>query len=485
MHDLEQAILVAAVLVILAIVGSKLSGRIGVPVVLLFLAIGMLAGDDGPGDIAFDDFELARGVGVIALVYILFAGGFDTRWSNIRPIATGGVLLATVGVVLTMVITGLASLWLFDLPWKEGMLVGAIVSSTDAAAVFSVLRQRGLRLRRRLGPLLELESGCNDPMAVFLTLGLLSLITEPGTGAPELLLRLVLQVAVGTLVGVLGGKAIVTLVNRLRLEYDGLYPVLMLGAVGVVFGAASLLGGSGFLAVYLAGLWIGNARLVHRTSLIQFHDALAWLMQIGMFLVLGLLVYPSELEDIAGRALALALVLVLVARPVATFVSLVRSHFDLRDRTFVAWAGLRGAVPIVLATFPEAEGLPDAQLFFNVVFFVVLVSVLVQGTTVGAAARLLGVEEREPVADLPARSPTATVTSALHEIILGPGSVAVGRRLVDLGLPAHALVVLIARDDGDVIPQGSTVLRPGDRLVVLTDDDTLPTVHALVAESRK
>jgi cell volume regulation protein A len=483
MHELEQRILVAALLVVLAIAGSKLSTRVGVPVVLLFLGIGMLAGDDGPGNIAFDDFEIARGVGVVALVYILFAGGFDTKWSDVRPIATPAALLATVGVVLTTVITGAAAVALFDLPWKEGMLIGAIASSTDAAAVFSVLRQRGLRLRRRLGPLLELESGCNDPMAVFLTLGLLSLITEPDTGAPELLLRLVLQLVMGTVIGVLGGKAIVALVNRLRLEYDGLYPVLMLGAVGVVFGAASLLGGSGFLAVYLAGLWIGNSRLVHRTSLMRFHDALAWLMQIGMFLVLGLLVYPSELEDVAGRALALTLVLMLVARPIATFVSLMRSRFDVRDRTFVAWAGLRGAVPIVLATFPEAEGLPNAQLFFNVVFFVVLVSVLVQGTTLGTAARRLGVEDREPIATHPARSPTATVASALHEIVLGRGSVAVGRRLVDLGLPAHALVVLVARDDGDVIPQGSTVLRPGDRLVVLTDAETLPVVRALVAET--
>jgi cell volume regulation protein A len=481
MHELEQAFLVAALLVLLAIVGSKLSTRLGVPVVLLFLAIGMFAGDDGPGDIAFDDFTLARNVGVIALVYILFAGGFDTNWREVRPILRPAASLATIGVVITTAIAGGAAIWLFDLPWKEGLLLGAIISSTDAAAVFSVLRLRGLQLRRSLGSLLELESGCNDPMAVFLTLGLLSLITEPATTPLELLLRLVLQVSVGSVAGWFGGAAIVALVNRVRLEYDGLYPVMLLAAVGVLFGLTSLLGGSGFLAVYLAGVRIGNARLVHRTSLMRFHDALAWLMQIGMFLVLGLLVYPSDLRSVAGSALALTAVLVLCARPIATFVSLFRSRFDVRDQSFVAWAGLRGAVPIVLATFPEAERLPNARTFFNVVFFVVLVSVLVQGTTLRHAARLLGVEEdREPAAPPPS-SPSAHVTGALHELTLGPASPAVGQRLVDLGLPAHALVVLIARAGGDVIPQGSTVLERGDTLVLLTDTETLPAVRALVA----
>lgn len=472
----------AALLILLGVLASKVSDRLGVPALLLFLVVGMLAGSEGVGGIEFDDFELAQTVGVFALAFILFSGGLDTQWAAVRPVVPRGVLLATVGVATTAAITGLAASWVFDVSLTGGLLLGAIVSSTDAAAVFSVLRARSVSLKAPLRPLLELESGSNDPMAVFLTIAFLEMLTEPGTSVVQFVPVFAAQMGVGAAVGYAVARGAVLAINRLRLGYEGLYPVVLIAIVLLTYGAAQLLGGSGFLAVYVAGIAMGNLRFIHRKSLMRFADGLAWLMQITMFLALGLLVFPSELWPVAGRGLLMSAVLILVARPVATIAVLAVTRLGIRQMLLVSWVGLRGAVPIVLATFPAVEGVPQADTIFNVVFFIVLTSVLVQGTTIPIVARRLGVD-----APLRSRRPSplehvesGDADTDLHEIEIPDGSPAEGRQLVELHLPEGALIVLINRNDDFVVPQGSTVLRAGDTVLLLADRDSLPRARALI-----
>jgi len=482
MADPGPAMAVAAALILLGVVASKVSDRLGVPALLLFLAIGMLAGSEGIGRIAFADFEVAQTVGVIALAFILFAGGLDTQWSIVRSVLRQGVMLATVGVFGTAVITGLAATWMLDVGLVPGLLLGSIVSSTDAAAVFAVLRSKNVRLRGRLRPLLELESGSNDPMAVFLTIGLIELYTKPDTGVLDLVPLFVTQMAVGGAIGYAAAVASVAAINRLRLGYDGLYPVVLIAVVLLTYGIAAVLGGSGFLAVYLAGIAMGHARLVHKNSLMRFADGVAWLMQITMFLALGLLAFPSDLLPAAGDGLVISAVLILVARPIATVAILALTRFGVRETLLVSWVGLRGAVPVVLATFPLVEGMPQGDVIFNVVFFVVITSVLVQGTTISFVARRLGVAA--PMEPRPAqqREPAKPVRHAsnLHEVVVPEGSPAAGRRIVDLDLPQDVLVVLVTRDDESLVPQGSTMLQPGDAVLLVADGDSLSRAQRMI-----
>jgi potassium/hydrogen antiporter len=481
-NQLELLMAAAAALVLVGVLASKLSSRSGIPALLLFLAIGMLAGSDGFGGIEFTNYGVAQAVGIVALAFILFDGGLSTDWASVRPVIREGVVLATAGVVVTAVVVGWAASLALGLPLTTGLLLGAIVSSTDAAAVFSVLRSRNARLRGRVGPLLELESGSNDPMAVFLTVGLLQLLEDPGTTVASLVPLFLLQMTVGAAVGLAVAWAAVTALNRARLEYDGLYPVITLAVVVLTYGTTALLGGSGFLAVYVAGLRMANSDFVHKRRLVGFHDAFAWLSQISMFLVLGLLAFPSRLPGIAGRGLLVAAVLVLVARPVAVFATLARSRLASREKLLISWVGLRGAVPIILATFPLVAGVDGAETIFDVAFFAVVVSVLVQGTTIPALARRLGVSA--PLAPHRAYPIEAVATStgntSMHEVTVSAGSAAAGRQLVDLGLPKGALLVLVSRDDEFVVPQGATVLRPGDKALVLADPDSLRRTREIV-----
>ena len=478
----DPFLVAAAVLVLAAVLASTVSARLGVPAVLLFILIGMLAGSEGIGGIEFDDYELAQGVGIVALAYILFSGGFDTRWGDIRPVLGKGLALATVGVAVTALVVGAVASAVLDVSLLTGLLLGAIISSTDAAAVFSVLRARGVGLQGRLRPLLELESGSNDPMAVFLTVALLELVQHEDATIVELLPVFAQQMAVGGLAGVLIGKGAVAGINRLRLEYDGLYPVMSLSVVLLTYGAAAVLGGSGFLAVYLAGLVMGNAQFLHRKSLMRFHDAIAWLMQIAMFLVLGLLVFPSEVGAVAGEGLLIAATLVLVARPVAVVLTLAFTRLGARAVLLVSWVGLRGAVPIILATFPLVEGLPEAGLIFNVVFFAVLTSVLVQGTTISPVARWLKVDAPlEGARPYPLELvPTAGATTDLHDLSIPEGSPVVGRALVELALPEGALIVLVNRGGDFVVPQGSTVLEGGDNVLLLATTKALAAAEEII-----
>lgn len=389
MITFEHILTGAAILVLLSIIASRASGRLGIPAVLLFLVIGMLAGSEGPGGIYFDDARAAQSLGVVALSFILFSGGLDTSKDSIRPVLFMGLGLSTAGVVITAVLTGLFAALMLHLPLLEGLLLGAVVSATDAAAVFTVLRAKSVGLTGNLTPLIELESGSNDPMAVFLTVGITSLLTSEVLSPWALVPMLVIQMALGAALGYGMGKLGTFALNHLGLEYDGLYPVFTVALVLLIYGTATLVGGNGFLAIYLAGVVVGNSDFVNKRSILRFHDGVAWLMQIAMFLTLGLLVFPSRLLPVAGAGLILAVFLTVIARPVAVFAVLGPSRMSLAEKAMVSWVGLRGAAPIVLATFPLLAGVPQSALFFDLVFFIVLTSVLLQGTTVPLAARWL------------------------------------------------------------------------------------------------
>lgn len=473
---LELTLIAGSVLILASVLVSKISDRWGIPTLLLFLALGMLAGSDGPGGIAFDDPEIANAVGIVCLAMILFSGGLDTRWESVRPVLGPSLSLATVGVVITAALVGLLAGRIFGLPWQGALLMGAIVSSTDAAAVFSILRSRGVSLKGRLRPLLELESGSNDPMAVFLTLAALQLVMGTAESAGEIVLLLLRQMGLGALLGFAAGELLARLLNRVRLGYDGLYPVLTLAFALLTYAATAALGGSGFLAVYVAGVALGRHDYVHRRSLERFHNGVSWLMQITLFLTLGLLSFPSQILPLAKYGAIIALWLMLVARPAAVMLSLLPFRsVSLREKILISWVGLRGAAPILLATYPLVAGAPLSDVVFNVVFFVVLVSVIAQGTTIPLAARLLKVD-----APLPTRpaypieySGGRGLSDAFVELEVPPGSLADGKPIVALDLPDELLVILIARGDEFMIPSGGSRLEAGDRLLVLSDPNAL------------
>jgi potassium/hydrogen antiporter len=482
---IELVLLVAAVLLILSVVSSTASNRLGVPTLILFLLIGMLAGSDGPGGIPFNDADLALSVGTIALAFILFSGGLDTEWRRIRPVLRPALLLANVGVLISTVLIGAFAALVLGFGWLKGFLIGAIVSSTDAAAVFAVMRTGNVNLEGDLEPLIELESGSNDPIAVFLTAGLTGLLTDASASIWGLVPQFVVQMTLGALGGYLCGRLAVVAINRLRLQQDGLYAVLTVAFVLLTFGATTTVGGNGFLAVYVAGVVMGNHTFLHKRSLLRFHDGLAWLMQIGMFLTLGLLVFPSQLPAVAGMGLALAVFVLLVARPLSVWAALIGSGLHLKAKLMVSWAGLRGAVPIVLATFPLLAGVDGAQTIFNLVFFIVLASVLVQGTSIGRVARWLGVQDATPHEyHYPLEFvPDISLESTLVELIVSPDSAARGKSIMQLGLSDGALVVLLRRGDEKIIPSGGTLLQAGDRVLLLASDEALSTVRVLLAST--
>lgn len=480
--DADLRILVGALLLLGGVLLSKTSSRLGVPSLLLFLGLGMVAGSDGLLGIEFDDVELARSIGIVALTLILFSGGLGTRWDDVRPALRPGMSLATIGVLVSAATLGLLASLVLGIDPLQGLLLGGIIASTDAAAVFSVLRSRGVRLGTRLRSLLELESGSNDPASVFLTIGVISLIQGDGTTVVQLVWDFVVQMSLGVAAGLAAAAGAVRLINRLRLDVDGLYPVITLATVLAVFEAVTWLGGSGFLAVYVAGVAMAHRDFLHRRSLVRFHDAVAWLMQIAMFVVLGLLVFPSRLPEVAGPAVVVAVLLMFVARPFATAIALAPFRMPWRHKAFVSWVGLRGATPIILATFPVVAGVPDADTIFDVVFFVVITSVLVQGTTISFAARRLGLGDEDST-DVGRVSFDAVIAGdtghCLHEIRLVDDAPASGVTLMDLALPAQVLVVLVRRGDASLMPQGNTRLQSGDELLVFADSDTFESVRHL------
>jgi cell volume regulation protein A len=474
-----QLILIAGALLAAALAASLLAGRIRVPGLVLFLGLGMLIGSDGTGWLEFGDYERARTIGVVALALILFEGGLVAGFREIRPVLRTAISLATVGTIVTAAITGLAAAWLFDLTTLEGLLLGSIFASTDGAAIFALLR--GSTLRRKLARTLEGEAGLNDPVAVLLVVGFIDWIQKPGYGLVDMVGLFAQQIGIGLAAGLGVGWLAVQGMQRLSLATAGLYPVATIATAALAFGAADVLHGSGFLAVYLAGLTLGSAPIPAKSTVTTFHQGLAWVAQLTMFLVLGLLVFPHQLGPVALEGTALALVLVLIARPVSTALATIGAHFSWRERVVVGWAGLRGAVPVVLATFPVIESVPRSVEFFNIVFFAVLVSTLLQGTTFEPLARRLGVTTSEPALPRPLTE-AGTIRRLGAEVVeypVGPHDAVVGRRVRQLGLPRDALLNVIVRAGQAIPPRGSTVIEPFDRLHVLVRQEVATEMRVL------
>jgi cell volume regulation protein A len=473
-------ILAAGVLLALGILATLVAGRLRVPGLVLFLALGMVIGSEGLGLIDFDDFELTRTIGIVALVLILFEGGLAAGWDEIRPVLGVGISLATLGTFLTAVITGLGGHLLLGLSPLEGLLLGSIVAATDSAAIFSVLRSSSLR--RRLARTLEVESGLNDPVAILLVIGLIEVTLTPGYGLGSLVVLLVTQLAIGAAVGLAVGRLSVEAFRRIQLSTSGLYPVASIATAALAFGVADLVHGSGFLAVYLTGLSLASGGVPARRTIDDFHAGLASVAQIVLFLTLGLLVFPSQLLAVAPEGLLLTAVLTFLARPLAAIAATVIARFSLRESVLIGWAGLRGALPVVFATFPVIAQVPEAERFFNLVFFVVLVSTLLQGATFEPLARALGLTGSRPALPRQPLVEVGTVRRLGAEVLEYPvadDDAIVGRVVNELALPRDALVNVIVREDQALLPRGSTQIERGDRLHILVRESLRDEVEGL------
>lgn len=468
----ENILLLGSLLLFISILASKTSFRFGVPTLFLFLAIGMLAGSYGIGGIHFNDPKAAKFMGVIALALILFSGGLETKVESIKPVLKNGLALATLGVLITALLVGWFAGWLLKIPVGVGILLGAIVSSTDAAAVFSILRTRNIGLKGTLRPLLEFESGSNDPMAYFLTVSFIDVVLQPDTSLALLVPKFLKGLLMGGVCGYASGRLMVYIINKIKLDVEGLYPVMVLSLIFFTFSFTDTMGGNGFLAVYSAGIILGNNSIIHKKSLIKFFDGWAWPMQIIMFLTLGLLVFPNQIIPIVGEGLLLTAFLILVARPVSVFTCLAfAKDLNLRKKLFISWVGLRGAAPIVFATYPMLAGVNYAQNIFNLVFFISGISVLLQGSTLGVMAKWLHVAvpsklKRQFPIDLELKDNSK---SELLELDITSDSPVVGKQIVQLGLPPSCLIVLIHRQEKYISPNGNSVIENGDHLLILAN----------------
>ena len=477
-HDAEL-ILIAGALLAAGILGALLADRIRIPGLLLFLGLGMLAGSQGLGGIEFDDAELARTLGTIALVLILFEGGLTAGWSEIRPVLGTAASLATIGTAVTACVAGLAAHWIFGISVLEGMIVGSAIAATDSAAIFAVLRRS--TLKKTLARALEGESGMNDPVALLLVIGFIEWIQEPGYGLADMASLLALKLAIGAVVGLALGRLAVAALDRAQLPTDGIYPVATIAIAGLAFGLAEAAHGSGFLAVYLTALALGSARIPARRTVVAFHEGVGWVAQIGLFILLGLLVFPNTLGDVAWQSLALSAILIVVARPLAAFLATPLSPLNVRERAMLGWAGLRGATPIWLATFPVVAGVGSGENLFAIVFFVVVTSTLIQGATFEPLAQRLGLTTNEPA--LPRRLlESGRIRRMGGDVVsyrLRPEAAAAGHLVRELGLPREALVNVIVRDGRAIPPRGSTELREGDELHVLVRRELRDEVESL------
>jgi cell volume regulation protein A len=446
---------------------------------LLFLGLGMLAGSEGIGGIDFENARLARTLGTIALVLIIFEGGLTAGWAEIRPVLGTAASLATIGTAITAVIAGLAAKLLFGLSTLEGLLVGAASAATDSAAIFAVLRRS--TLQKRLARSLEGESGMNDPVALLLVIGFIEWIQQPGYGLADMAGLLVLKLGLGAAIGFVLGRLAVLALDRIQLSSDGIYPVATIAIVGLAYGLTEVAHGSGFLAIYLTALALGSARIPARRTIVAFHQGLGWVAQISLFILLGLLVVPSTLGEVALDALALSAVLIVVARPVAAFVATAFARFDAKERLMLGVAGLRGATPIWLATFPVVAGVKESSVLFSIVFFVVVSSTLVQGASFEPLAARLGLTTDEPA--LPRRLlESGRIRRMGGDVIayrLPPGAAAAGHPVRELDLPREALVNVIVRDGAAIPPRGSTELREGDELHILVRSELRDEVEAM------
>lgn len=455
----------------------------GIPTLLLFIGVGMLAGSEGIGGINFNDAGLAQSIGIVSLLFILFSGGLDTNWKESKVVSIPAFTLATVGVLATALLIAVSVMLIFNTSFLWGLLIGSIISSTDAAAVFAVLRIGNISLKGRLKPLLELESGSNDPMAVFLTISTIELLISPEKTFLSQTLFFVQQIGLGAFIGLLGGKAMVFFINRLNFSYEGIYPVFSLSLAVIVYSLTAVTGGSGFLAIYIAGLVLGNSQIIQRRTLLRFFDGLAVLSQIAMFLTLGLLIFPSNLINVWGYGLLLAAILIFVARPVGVFLSLIPFNFKFKELVFISWVGLRGAVPIVLATFPLIYGIKNSDLIFNLVFFIVITSSLLQGWSLNLSAKLLGLAEPfVPKKKTQIEFSNETqIDTEIFEVIVNENSGMCGKQIVDLDFPNDSRIILIVRNDQNIIPAGNTIIEPGDLLSILVNKQNRDAIHDILA----
>ncbi|HRP02435.1 MAG TPA: potassium/proton antiporter [Candidatus Kapabacteria bacterium] len=479
--QVEVIFLVLSILFFLSILAGKASSKFGVPALLLFLAVGMMSGSDGIG-IEFDNFNIAQAIGTIALSIILYSGGMDTSIAKIKPIIKQGVLLASVGVILTTLVTGLLIWWVLDYTFPilevgllASLLLASTMASTDSASVFSILRSKGLNLKNNLRPMLELESGSNDPMAYILVITLIEIIKVGGY--PDILAvstQLIVQLLVGAVAGYAIGRLTVFTMNKIHIGNDSLYPVLIFTFCMFTFSATYFLGGNGFLAVYISGLVVGNSKFVHKRTSLNFFDGLAWMFQLLMFLTLGLLVNPHELIPIALPGLIISLLLIFVARPLTVFITLLPfTKMSFKDKTYISWVGLRGAVPIIFAILPLAEGIPHAKLLFNIVFFCTLISLLLQGTTLPIVAKWLNLtvnaNELSKLKEFDVDF-SNDIKSVMTEIEINGNILQHGDKLMDLKLPDKTLAVMVKRDGKYFVPTGKTLLNEKDNLLIITDN---------------
>ncbi|MDQ0299995.1 cell volume regulation protein A [Salibacterium salarium] len=467
--DIDSFVLLAALLLIVGVMVTKFSSRLGMPSLILFILVGMLIGSDGLGIIYFDNAKQAQLVGIMALVIILFEGGTQTKWSTIRSVIWPSLSLATIGVLITSMLVGLAAKYIVDLTWMESFLLGAIVGSTDAAAVFASLKERNIKTK--IASTMEAESGTNDPMAVFLTLVFIELITVNEPNYWLVFGSFFWQMGVGLIIGILLGKVASMSINRINLDSSGLYPIFALSFALLTYSVASLLNASGFLAVYIAALIIGNSELTYRHSIFRFNEGFAWMAQILMFIILGLLAFPEQIlsPSVIGSGLLLSAVLILIARPIATYLSTLGMKYSAKEKLFLSWAGLRGAVPIVLATFAIVADVESGPMIFNVVFFIVLTSALIQGSSISFLSNKLGLSG--PKKETPTHSlELISIGKANAEIIefkTEENTSIVGKSLQDIDFPDSVLISAIVRDDELVTPYGETIIQENDFLYIL------------------
>lgn len=485
-YSFEEILFGGSFLLFLSIIASKTTGKLGVPALVLFLVIGMIAGSDGPFGIRFDDYSLAQTIGTISLVFILFSGGLETNWKDVRPVLGRGSVLSTLGVFISTVVVGSFIHFISNFTLLEGLLLGAIVSSTDAAAVFSIFRGQNLALKGRLKTLLEFESGSNDPMAFFLVISFISLIHGQVNSAWHLIPYFMVNMTVGALGGFVVAHFLLFLTKRIDLEYEGLYPVLTLSLILFCYSLVTTLKGNGFLAIYIFGVVLGNKRFVHKRSLLTFYDGIAWLFQISMFLCLGLLVFPSQIIEVSGIGILIAGFLMFVARPVSVFISLMFSSYSFKEKAFISWVGLRGAVPIVFATLLPLNNIEQSSIFFNIVFFTVLFSVLLQGSTLRLLAQSLGlVQEHSEDQKFPIDLDSSeTIKNGMKELVIPNHAWCVGKSVVELGLPKGTLIMYIYRNNHFITPNGSTMIEPFDKMLIMTERKTdIFSIEAQLFES--
>ncbi|SDQ45429.1 potassium/proton antiporter [Virgibacillus salinus] len=465
----NQFILLMALLLIISVLVTKFSTRLGVPSLVLFIGVGMLVGSDGLNIIYFDNATIAQLIGIIALVVILFEGGLQTQWTKIKPVLPSALTMATSGVLVTTGIVAVASKYMLGISWLEGLLLGSIVGSTDAAAVFAVLKDKNIK--GNIKSMLEAESGSNDPMAMFLTLSFIQLITQDQAGIGSLIWSFFWQMGIGLLCGLIIGKVGSLSINRINLDSSGLYPLFGLAFAFSAYSITALMDASGLLAVYTAALVIGNSELTYRHSIVRFNEGFAWMAQIVMFVILGLFVFPAELFqwNYLINGLLVSTVLIFIARPLAVYLNLLKSQYNNKEKLFLSWAGLRGAVPIVLSIFPMLAGVEGSQVMFNVVFFVVLTSTLVQGSTITFMSSKLGLEgeaKERSMHSLELISIGKTNVEMIEYDVTSKNKI-IGETLECITLPDNALINAIIRDNEIITPNGQTVIKEHDTLYIL------------------